>query len=388
MKRPLFALFTILCLLFSGPVGAQTLTVSNPTSAQRSELVAIDAAALGIEVGKGVVVRDVSNIERPSQWTYDGKLLLDVHVRPNSQTTFNIQPDTPAAILSTVGGRQYPDRLDDIAFENDRIGFRIYGPALQRKGEKGYGYDVWVKRTTELILEELYRNDPRLSFHLDYGKGVDCFAVGPTLGCGTPALLFDNSTISQIDYPSGAGQIVKLSDGKILRFPWCYETYKILDKGPLRFTVQVDFPTTADGITEHRILSLDKGSNFVESTVWFDGLKRPTDVLAGFPIRSAGAETLVKGDNYIQYADPTIEPERYQTQVYVALLFPDQQVDIDVLQQHGVGIMRHYTSGQRFHYFIGAAWSEFDVRSQDEWQCRINGFMQMKKNPLQITLNK
>ena len=178
---------------------------------------AIDAAALGIEAGKGVVVRDVSNIERPSQWTHDGKLLLDVHVRPNSQTTFNIQLGTPAAILSTVGGRQYPDRLDDIAFENDRIGFRIYGPALQKRGEKGYGYDLWVKRTNELILEELYRNDPRLSFHLDYGKGVDCFAVGPTLGCGTPALLFDNSTISQIDYSSGAGQIVKLSDGKILQ---------------------------------------------------------------------------------------------------------------------------------------------------------------------------
>ena len=175
-----------------------------------------------------------------------------------------------------------------------------------------------------------------------------------------------------------------------MRFPWCYETYKILDKGPLRFTVQIDFPTTADGITEHRLLSIDRGSNFVESTVWYDGLQHPTDVLAGFPIRPAGAETLVKGDNYIQYADPTIEPERYQTQVYVALLFPDQKVDIDVVDckstpaPHGVGILRGYQSGQRFHYFIGAAWSEFDVRSQDEWQCRIQGFMRAKQQPLEV----
>jgi hypothetical protein len=365
-KRVILSLLLVLCLLATCPAQSVTLTISNPTSAQRSELVAIDAATLGIEVGKGVVVRDVSNIERPTQWTHDGKLLMEVHVRPHGKAVFTLQPGTPAAFLSWVDGRQYPERWDDIAFENDRIGFRLYGPALQKHGEKGYGYDLWVKRTTELVLGELYRNDPRLSFHLDYGKGVDCFAVGPTLGCGTPAML---------------------QNGEI-RFPWCYETYKILDKGPLRFTVQVDFPTTADGITEHRILSLDKGSNFVESTVWYEGLKRPTDVLAGFPVRSAGAETLVKGDNYIQYADPTIEPERYQTQVYVALLFPDQTVDIDVVQQHGVGILRRYTSGQRFHYFIGAAWSEFDVRSQAEWQCRINGFMQMKKNPLQITLNK
>ena len=364
-----FYLFTLL------PLSAQiTLTISNPTSAQRSELVAIDAEALGIEAGKGVIVRDVSNIERPTQWTHDGKLLMEVHVRPHGEAVFTLQPGTPAAFRSWVDGRQYPERLDDIAFENDRIGFRIYGPAMQKKGEKGYGYDLWVKRTTEFVLGELYRNDPRLSFHLDYGKGVDCFAVGPTLGCGTPAIL---------------------QNGEI-RFPWCYETYKILDKGPLRFTVQVDFPMTDDGITEHRILSIDKGSNFVESTVWYAECPRQTgkrlppkghfDVLAGFPIRSAGAETVVKGDNYIQYADPTIEPDRYQTQVYVALLFPDQEVDIDVVQQHAVGILRRYTSNQRFHYYIGAAWSEFDVRSQNEWQCRINGFLQAKKQPLVVKI--
>ena len=287
---------------------SQTITIENPTGLQRSELVAIDVAALGIEAGKGVIVRDISNIERPTQWTYDGKLLMEVHVRPHGKAVFTVQAGTPAAFRSWVDGRQYPERLDDIAFENDRIGFRIYGPALQRKGEKGYGYDLWVKRTTELVLGELYRNDPRLSFHL--------------------------------------------------------------------------------GITEHRILSIDKGSNFVESTVWYDGLKQPTDVLAGFPIRPAGAETLVKGDGYIQYADPTIEPDRYQTQVYVALLFPDQMVDIDVVQQHAVGILRRYTSSQRFHYFIDAAWSEFDVRSQAEWQLRIESMMEAKKSPLQVNIVK
>ena len=357
----LWALFSV--ELHSQPI---TLTISNPTSAQRSEVVAIDACQLLLSAKEGVIVRDASNIERPTQLTHDGKLLMEVHVRPNGKAVFSLQPGSPAAFRSWVDGRQYPERFDDIAFENDRIGFRIYGPALQKKGEKGYGYDLWVKRTTEFVLGELYRNDPRLSFHLDYGKGVDCFAVGPTLGCGSPAML---------------------QNGEIC-FPWCYETYKILDKGPLRFTVQVDFPTTSDGITEHRILSINKGSNFVESTVWYDNLKQPTDVLAGFPIRSAGAETLVKGDNYIQYADPTIEPERYQTQVYVALLFPDQEVDIDVVQQHGVGILRRYTSGQRFHYYIGAAWSEFDVRSQEEWQCRINAFIKARQQPIQITISK
>ena len=238
---------------------------------------------------------------------------------------------------------------------------------------------MWVKRTTELILDELYRNDPKLSFHLDYDKGLDCYGVGSTLGCGTPALIHD---------------------GKI-QFPWCYETYRILDKGPLRFTVQVDFlrpagskpaelerATTSDGITEHRILSLDKGSNFCEATVWYSGVKKYTDVAAAFAIRPADTTTVIKGPNYIHYADPTIDPERHQTQINVALAFPDQQVEITTKQGHGMGILKNYQSDQRFHYFFGAAWSEFDVHSQAEWQLRVESLIQAKQHPLQVTINK
>lgn len=357
---------SIFFVLFLPSLKAQkTITIFNPTPAQRSELVSIPAGQLGIEAGKGVIVRDAFGIERVTQWTYDGQLLLDVHVRPHGKAVFTIQEGIPAAIRSSVGGRMYPERLDDIAFENDRVGFRLYGPALQRKGEKGFGHDVWVKRTPELVLEELYRNDPRLSFHLDYGKALDCYGVGPTLGCGTPC---------------------RLRDGKIV-YPWCYETYSILDKGPLRFTVQVNF-APVNGITEHRILSLDKGSNFCEATVWYNGVSKPIDIAAGLAIRSADPTTVVIGKDYVHYADPTVDPDRHQFQIYSALLFPDTEVDIKQMESHALGILRNYQDGQRFHYFFGAAWSEFDVRSQAEWQLRIEGFMASQRHPLQVTIQK
>ena len=357
---------SIFFVLFLPSLKAQkTITIFNPTPAQRSELVSIPAGQLGIEAGKGVIVRDAFGIERVTQWTYDGQLLLDVHVRPHGKAVFTIQEGIPAAIRSSVGGRMYPERLDDIAFENDRIGFRLYGPALQRKGEKGFGHDVWVKRTPELVLEELYRNDPRLSFHLDYGKALDCYGVGPTLGCGTPC---------------------RLRDGKIV-YPWCYETYSILDKGPLRFTVQVNF-APVNGITEHRILSLDKGSNFCEATVWYNGGSKPVDIAAGLAIRPADPTTVVIGKDYVHYADPTVDPDRHQFQIYSALLFPDTEVDIKQKESHALGILRNYQDGQRFHYFFGAAWSEFDVRSQAEWQLRIEGFMESQRHPLLATIQK
>ncbi len=331
MKK--IAFLTILLALCTMSLQAQpvTVTVSNPTASQRQELVAIDASQLPFSVKKGVIVRDAFSIEQASQLTHDGKLLLYVHVRPNGKAVFTIQPGIPAPVASWVGGRQYPERKDDLAFENDRIGFRLYGPALQRTGERGFGHDVWIKRSPELILDELYRHDPMLNFHLDYGKGLDCYGVGPTLGCGTPCLI---------------------RDGKIV-YPWCYETYKILDKGPLRFTVQVDF-APVDGVTEHRILSLDKGSNFCEATIWYDGLKKPADIAAGLAIRPADPKPVVVGKNYVHYADPTVDPERHQFQIYSALLFPDQPVNITQQECHALGIMKDYQSGQRFHYFFGA----------------------------------
>ena len=353
-------LLVIVVSLFTLSITAQTkrIVVTNPTDEQRHEVVAIDSVS---DNGTLFIIRDPFGIEQPWQRTHDGKLLLYVSVRPHGQAAFTIQPGIPAAIPSSVGGRQYPERLDDIAFENDRIGFRLYGPALQRKGEKGFGHDVWVKRTSELILEELYRNDPRMSFHLDYGKGLDCYGVGPTLGCGTPCLI---------------------RDGKIV-YPWCYETYKILDKGPLRFTVQVDFAAVG-GVAEHRILTLDKGSNFCEAFVWYDGIDRPADIAAGLAIRPSDPNPIVIGKDYVHYADPTVDPERHQCQIYSAMLFPDQPVTITQQEDHVLGILKNYQSGRRFHYYFGAAWSEFDVRSQAEWQVRIDGFMEAKKYPLRV----
>lgn len=137
--RELILLLTFPIFLLPSLKAQKTITIANPTSAQRSELVAVSAEQLGIEPGKGVIVRDDFGIERATQWTHDGLLLMDVHVRPYGKAVFTIQEGIPAAVLSSVGGRMYPERLDDIAFENDRIGFRLYGPGLQRKGEKGFG---------------------------------------------------------------------------------------------------------------------------------------------------------------------------------------------------------------------------------------------------------
>ena len=102
----------------------------------------------------------------------------------------------------------------------------------------------------------------------------------------------------------------------------------------------------------------------------------------------ADTSTVVKGKGYIHYADPTVDPDRHQFQIYSALLFPDQPVTIVQQESHALGIMKGYQSGQRFHYFFGAAWSEYDVRSQAEWQSRIDGFLLARQQPLDVEVKR
>ena len=103
--RELILLLTFPIFLLPSLKAQKTITIANPTSAQRSELVAVSAEQLGIEPGKGVIVRDDFGIERATQWTHDGLLLMDVHVRPYGKAVFTIQEGIPAAVLSSVGGR-------------------------------------------------------------------------------------------------------------------------------------------------------------------------------------------------------------------------------------------------------------------------------------------
>lgn len=373
-------LIILAVLSFTTLKSQHRIVVNNPTSEQLHAVVEIDSIE---DLGNLFVVRNAFGIEQPWQVTYEGKLLLYVSVRPHGEAVYTISSGEPMPMKQYAFGKYYPERADDISFENDRAGFRIYGPETQKRGEKAFGIDLWVKHSSELLVDSLYRLEfskhqeiaelrkngqteeaehltIETSYHLDHGAGMDGYGVGPTLGCGTPALMLGDS----------------------ICYPWCYENYKILDNGPLRFTLQLDFQEKEiDGMTvrEHRLMTLDRGSNFCKVTVWYDGIDRPLSLATGFAIRTADTTSVVLGDNYIHYADPTIDPERYNSQIYVALLFPDK-VDVICTKPfttpvganygHGLGILAGYT-GYPYTYYIGMAWSDLDVRSHAEWHERV-----------------
>ena len=359
-----------------------TITVSNPSGMQRQEVVELDAASvfqrLGISGGRQFVVKNALGFEVAYQLTYDGKLLIEACVAPKGQASYTITKGEPSVFVNTCYGRMYPERVDDIAWENDRGAYRCYGLALQRSGEDAFGNDVWVKNTPDLVVESRYYNElvNKLSYHVDRGHGLDCYKVGPTLGCGTPALI----------------------NGDDIIFPYCWKEYELLDNGPLRFTVRLKYNPSQygndDNVVENRILSIDKGSNFNKMTVWYDGLTAPADVASGVVIHTEDTESVVLGKNYVQYADPTDNPKGQNFQIYVAAIFPD---GVDQTRKvmyenpvrgnagHALGIKKGIKAGEKFTYYFGSSWSKYDCRTQKEWQQRIDNFIEVGNYKLEVT---
>lgn len=92
-----------------------------------------------------------------------------------------------------VYGRYVPERKDDFAWENEYAAFRLYGPALAPENPSN-GVDLWLKASPELIVDSFYYREHVLGlpYHINYGKGLDCYKVGHTAGCGGLVIVADD----------------------------------------------------------------------------------------------------------------------------------------------------------------------------------------------------
>lgn len=407
MKK-LFVSAALIALMAScGQEKGVTVSVSNPLNIDRTEeIVEISTedvlGKLKLDDKAEFIITDENNTEIPYQLTADGKIIFPATVKGGATVSYKFMKGQPSHVNTLVYGRQYPERLDDIAWENDKAAYRAYGPALQKTGEKAYGYDVFTKSVSELVVEDRYAmeldKDARamikklreegkkteadslanaISYHIDHGNGMDCYAVGPTLGGGTAALMPDS----------------------VIAYPYCYNSYEILDNGPLRFTVKMEFnPLTIDGdttVVETRVIQLDKGSHLNKTTVSYTSLKKEYPIGVGLVVHEATPDKYYMNaeGGYISYADPTTNPNADNGTVYVGAVFPNQ-LEIAKFQSfekpvagavgHVMGI-NTYQPGDEFEYYWGSAWSKcgFD---DEKWNSYLGEYAMKVRNPLTVTV--
>lgn len=356
-----------------------SVTVSNQTGIDLGpKCVELDAREVLGRLGtQGFYVTDENGNEVVSQLTSDSLILFMADVPDGATSRFTVHPcDSLKSHKSTVAGQFYPKRRDDVSYENELVGFRIYGPGTQKAGEKSFGYDLFLKHPTEeLIVPQLYAPETddavwakvdslrqidnelaeefikTFSYHLDHGLGMDCYAVGATLGAGVAAIL----------------------DGDSIRYPWCYEKAEIIDNGPLRFTLALEFSPVPKGkipsVTEHRIITLDSQSHLNRCRVWYDGLQEETALVAGFPLRDDSRLIEDKERQIITYADPTQGPDNGKAMVGVVM-----KCDVDsIFCKDGHALMAtRIMPNDTLDYRWGFAWDRTDMTSLKEWKAYLD----------------
>lgn len=92
-----------------------------------------------------------------------------------------------------VFGRFVPERKDDFAWENEYAAFRMYGAALKPENPSN-GVDLWLKTSPELVVDSFYYREHVLGlpYHINYGKGLDCYKVAHTAGAGGLVVIADD----------------------------------------------------------------------------------------------------------------------------------------------------------------------------------------------------
>lgn len=400
--KNIFSLFLLASAFACTQEKVVEITISNPSSIDRTnEITEITQDAVAKFEGQSFILTDSKGMQVPYQVTHDQKIIFPVTVKAGENVTYKITAGTPDTFPTITCGKQYPERVDDIAWENDRIAFRTYGPALQATGEKAYGCDIWVKCVSEPVVQlrydtelnpetkakiaELRKTDPKAAqqlaeattYHIDHGNGLDYYKVGPTLGAGTSALLANDSIV----------------------YPYCYKDFQVLDNGPLRFTVKLVYnPLTVkdnNNVVETRVISLDAGSQMNKVSIAYANLTEATPLVTGIVMHAPSEDfqaDAAKG--YIAYADPA-DPTNGQT--FIAAVFPGKLNDAKAVKFSDAekaerGAEGHvlaygtYNPGDTYTYYSGAGWSKWGFKDAAAWYNYVQQFAQKLQEPLKVTV--
>ena len=271
--------------------------------------------------------------------------------------------------------RQVPERLDDFAWENDKIAHRTYGPALAAPAVAGSGkevlvtsgLDIWFKRVPYPIVDRWY-NKGHDHYHKDEGEGMDMYNVGKSRGAG------------------GTG----VWDGKALFTGTNYKSWKVLANGPVRAIFELSYDAWDAGgvnVSEVKRFTVDAGRQLdqIDSTFSFSGPaslqvavglnKNPTDK------GQSPQVSVIKGKNgeaLMQWVEQSSNDA-----MGTAIVLPGAQaITEDALNQL---IVANVTAGKPLRYYVGGAWSRAgEITSKAGWEQYVAAEAARAANPIKV----
>lgn len=195
--------------------------------------------------------------------------------QPSGEAAVVETPATPGLESETAivaYGRLVPEREDDFTWENDKVAFRVYGPASGGKGQVS-GVDAWLKRVPYSVIDKWYAGYlAGKSYHEDHGEGYDPFHVGDSRGVGGTAVWVDGKA-----WPAGK-----------------FKSYEVLQSGAdvVEFILQYEWDTPLGLVGESKTVSLALGDQLyrVNSVFTLDGKPASLPVAIGLTTHDEKAQ--------------------------------------------------------------------------------------------------
>ncbi len=370
MKKILAAVLFSALIAACNPAAKVKVTVSNPINLERTnETVEVAWCDITEKIAdvtpETVVVLGPGKVQIPSQILRNSKneplsIIFQATVAPSSKTVYKIVKGEREEYPSQVYGRYVPERLDDYAWENNLVAYRLYGPALT--DPVAPGIDVWVKSTDKLIINEWFA---RGNYHHNYGEGMDCYKVGTTLGAGACAPYVDDKL-----WLSGN-----------------YATQECLANGPIRTTVLLTYAPFKVGDTEvtmEKIITLDANTRFNKIINIYHGDFDILPIAAGIIRHDVKRENI--NDIYVsltEAASDSKDPAR-DGDISLAIIMPKAKGLADV--DNHCAIYGDVISGEPLIYWSGSGWSQGGIESPEAWDKLVSETAQKVVAPLTLTI--
>ena len=293
-----------------------------------------------------------------------------------TSATFLIETtDAPVPpFQSKVFARHVPERLDDFAWENDRMAHRAYGPGLDTPAAGksqmiSSGMDYWSKRVRYPIVDRWYLKGHD-AYHIDSGEGVDNYSVGTNRGVGGLGV-----------WHQGA-----------LRPSHNWSTARVLANGPIRAVFELDYAPWDAGngvmVRETKRFTVDAGLNFdrIESTFHLEGAES-VEIAVGLSFTQALQPIITQNAEQDWIGDWSTYPASGGQLGTTVMLAPGASHGFaeDATNRY---ILTRVRDGATLTHFAGGGWTRSgDFSSQQDWENYVQAFAVRLRHPLTLSLD-
>lgn len=277
--------------------------------------------------------------------------------------------------------RIVPERIDDFAWENDKVAFRTYGPKCQKMFEDGTpgglissGIDCWAKRVDYPIINKWYKgHQSGISYHEDHGEGLDAYHVGTTRGCGGIAIVQNDNYVLSENFTS----------------------WNVLANGPIRSVFELEYPpikVNGSEVKEKKRITLDLGSNLYHNQVLYTSAKNIDTTAIGLALHQGkGKKASSIEEGWVSYWEPMAGSEIGTGIIRDSKTITSIEANETLVKDETFNNiwLKTKIKENNFSYWAGFGWKKAgEFKSAEDWQNYLKEESLKKANPINISITK